>query len=67
MLFRKKIERVLNLKNEESRPDQNEEKLSLEKGDYAALIIAAFGVYLPVMILLIGLICGLVWFFFFRI
>ena len=45
---------------------EEENKLQLEKGDLPAMIGAAFLTIFPVCILAVGLICLLVWLFFFR-
>ena len=62
MFFRKKIERVLDVKKIEER-HKKEEKLPLEKNDLLAMLIAAFIVFLPVLLLLIGIVYGIMWLF----
>ena len=53
-LFQKKIDRVIKQKDQEKEFRQEREKLPLEKGDAFAMIVAAFLVFLPVVLLLIG-------------
>lgn len=53
-LFQKKIDRVIKQKDQEEKFRQEREKLPLEKGDAFAMIVAAFLVFLPVVLLLIG-------------
>lgn len=62
MFFRKKIERVLDVKKIEER-HKKEEKLPLEKNDLLAMLIAALIVFLPVLLLLIGIVYGIMWLF----
>ncbi|MGI6578042.1 MAG: hypothetical protein ACOX1Q_08490 [Eubacteriales bacterium] len=44
----------------------NDDKPKLEKGDLPAMLIAAFGVFLPAAIIVTVFIVGILWFFFFR-
>ena len=59
MLFPKKIRRVLDVKKAEEKGMTEE----LEKGDIPAMIIAAFLVFTPVILLIIGIVWGLYWLF----
>lgn len=59
MLFPKKIRRVLDVRKAEEKELTEE----LEKGDIPAMIIAAFLVFTPVILLLIGIVWGLYWLF----
>jgi bifunctional DNA-binding transcriptional regulator/antitoxin component of YhaV-PrlF toxin-antitoxin module len=59
MLFPKKIRRVLNVKKSEEKEFTEE----LEKGDIPAMLIAAFLVFTPVILVLIGIVWGLYWLF----
>lgn len=66
MFFRKKIDRVLHVKEAEERFQKDMEKTPLEKRDRLAMILAGLIVFVPA-VLLITLIFGLVlYFFFFR-
>jgi len=38
----------------------------LEKGDFLAMVIAALLTFLPVLLILLGLLFFLIWFFFYR-
>ncbi|MCK9287139.1 MAG: hypothetical protein PHU24_05900 [Sphaerochaetaceae bacterium] len=62
MFFRKKIERVLDVKAIEER-HAKEEKVPLEKHDLLAMLIAAGIVFLPVLLILIGIVYGIMWLF----
>ncbi len=62
MFFRKKIDRVLDVDAIEER-HKKEEKLPLEKNDFLAMLIAAGIVFLPVLLLLIGIVYAILWFF----
>ena len=66
MFFRKKINRVLNVKEAEERFQKDIGKTPLEKKDRLAMILAGLIVFVPAIVLIL-LIFGLVlYFFFFR-
>ena len=66
MFFRKKINRVVDVKKAEERFQEDLEKTPLEKHDRTAMILAGLIVFVPVLLLVL-LIFGLVlYFFFFR-
>ena len=66
MFFRKKINRVLNVKEAEERFQKDIEKTPLEKKDRLAMILAGLIVFVLAIVLIL-LIFGLVlYFFFFR-
>ncbi len=46
------FDRLNDLKRYQNIPAAQEEKLDLEKGDLVALVIAAFKVFLPILIVL---------------
>ena len=46
------FDRLNDLKRYQNIPATQEEKLNLEKGDLVALVIAAFKVFLPILIVL---------------
>ncbi|HOE85008.1 MAG TPA: hypothetical protein PLH14_09105 [Sphaerochaeta sp.] len=62
MFFGKKIRRVLDVEGAEKR-NTEEEKEALEKGDLLAMIISAFLVFTPVILILIAIVWGLYWLF----
>ena len=62
MFFGKKIRRVLDVEGSEKR-NKEEEKEALEKGDLLAMIISAFLVFTPVILILIAIVWGLYWLF----
>ena len=63
MFFRKKINRVLNVKEAEERFQKDIEKTPLEKKDRLAMILAGLIVFVPAIVLIL-LIFGLVLYFF---
>ena len=62
MFFGKKIRRVLDVEGAEKR-NTEEEKEALEKGDLLAMIISAFLVFTPVILILIAVVWSLYWLF----
>lgn len=46
--------------------DRSDDKIHLEKGDLKAMVIAAFTVYFPALLLMLVIMFGIIWFFFFR-
>jgi hypothetical protein len=62
MFFPRKIKRVLNVDKAEERL-KSEEREPLEKGDFLAMVISAFLVFTPVILLLIAITYGLYWLF----
>lgn len=66
MFFRKKLNRVLHVKETEERFEKDMENTPLEKNDRLAMVLAALIVFIPA-VLLVVLAFGLVlYFFFFR-
>ena len=61
-MFRK---RSKNSDGENMPSERNEDAPELEKGDIPAMLIAAFTVFLPVAIIVTGIILGVLWLFFF--
>ena len=66
MLFGKKINRVLNVKEAEERFEKELEELPLEKKDSLDMILAALIVFIPVLILVIAALLLVLYLFFFR-
>ncbi|MCK9547868.1 MAG: hypothetical protein RBS49_06905 [Sphaerochaeta sp.] len=62
MFFPKKIKRVLDVEGAEKRLKE-EGKEKLEKGDFFAMLVSAFLVFTPVILLLIAIVWGLYWLF----
>ena len=62
MLFRKKIKKVLDVESIEKNFG-NREPLKLEKGDFAAMLLAAAIVIGPILVGLIGLMFLIGWLF----
>lgn len=70
MLFQKKVDRAFQKLHEESdaarrerEGKSQEERLPLEKGDFLAMVISAFLVFLPAAVLVLGGIALLGYFF----
>lgn len=63
MLFPRKIKRVLDVDEIEKKEKDSIKKEELEKGDILAMIISAFIVFTPVILLLIGIVWFLYWLF----
>lgn len=66
MLFDKKVKRVLDVEKAEEEFEERMEGVELEKNDRLAMIIAALIVFVPVLLLVIGVFLLGIWFFFFR-
>lgn len=68
MLFEKKIKRVVDAEHaeEEFEKQMKEEGIELEKDDRKAMIIAAFLVFIPAVLFVIGFFLLVIWFFFLR-
>jgi len=62
VFFQRKIKRVLNVDEIEKR-HAKEELEPLEKHDLLAMVIAALIVFVPVLLLLIGIVYLIMWFF----
>ena len=70
MLFQKKVDRALNKLHEDSdfarkerEPEFEKEEISLEKHDLLAMVISAFLVFLPVAVVVLGIIALVGYFF----
>ena len=66
MLFGKKINRILNVREAEERFEKEREELPLEKGDRLAIILAALAVFIPVLIGVLAVFLLVLYLFFFR-
>lgn len=66
MLFGKKINRILNVREAEERFEKEREELPLEKGDRLAIILAALAVFIPVLIGVLAVFVLVLYLFFFR-
>jgi hypothetical protein len=64
MFFQRKIQRVLKTQGTGAAHSTQPEKL--EKGDLPAMLLAALIVFLPALLLLLGLFCGVLWLCFLR-
>ena len=68
MLFEKKIKRVVvvDVAEDELQKRMEEEGVELEKKDRLAMILAAFIVFIPAVLLVLGFFALVIWFFFLR-
>lgn len=68
MLFDKKVKRIIDVEKteEEFERQMEEEGIELEKKDRFAMIVAAFIVFIPALLLVLGVFLFVIWFFFLR-
>ena len=66
MFFRKKLNRVLHVKEAEERFEKDIEKTPLEKKDRLAMVLAALIVFVPAVLLVVLIFALVLYFFFFR-
>lgn len=68
MLFEKKVKRVVDVDvaEDELQKRMEEEGVELEKKDRLAMILAAFIVFIPAVLLVLGFFALVIWFFFLR-
>ena len=66
MLYKRKMDRVVDVEKSEENFRKALEKEPLEKGDLKAMMIAALCVFVPVFILVAGLMVGFSYFFMIR-
>ena len=66
MAWRNKTERVLKVQREKNKElgvrtvaDAEEDEVQLEKGDFFAMLISAYGIILPIAILALFLVVGI--------
>ena len=65
-MFLKKVRRVLDVERAEEEFEKRMEDVTLEKSDRPAMIIAALIVFVPALLLVIGVVGLELWAFFFR-
>lgn len=65
-MFLKKVRRVLDVERAEEEFEKRMEDVTLEKSDRPAMIIAALIVFVPALLLVIGVFGLVLWAFFFR-
>ena len=63
---RQKTSRKKMTKEERKELMEQLKETPLEKGDFLAMVIAALLTFLPVLLILLGLLFFLIWFFFYR-
>lgn len=66
MFFNNKIKRVLDVEKTEAEFEEQMEGVELEKADRPAMLIAAFIVFIPALLLVIGFFLLVIWLFFGR-
>lgn len=66
MFLNKKVKRVLDVEKAEEDFEERMEDVELEKKDRPAMIIAAFIVFVPALLLVIGFFVFVIWLFFGR-
>ena len=66
MLFGKKINRVVNIRDAEERFEEDRAQLPLEKNDRLAMILAALAVFVPVFPIIVAILLLVFYLFFFR-
>lgn len=66
MLFQKKVKRVIDVDKAEEKFEEQMEGEELESKDRLAMVIAAFLVFIPVLLVVIGIFLFVFWFFFLR-
>ncbi|MCI9384935.1 MAG: hypothetical protein K1W36_11030 [Lachnospiraceae bacterium] len=66
MFFNNKIKRVLDVEKSEAEFEEQMEGVELEKTDRPAMLIAAFLVFIPALLLVIGFFLLVIWLFFGR-
>lgn len=66
MFFKRKIDKLINVEEAENRFKKEIEEEQFNAKDMAAMMIAAILVFLPALILVIGVFLFVIWFFFLR-
>lgn len=66
MFFKRKIDKLINVEEAENRFKKEIEEEQFNAKDVAAMMIAAILVFLPALILVIGVFLFVIWFFFLR-
>ena len=66
MFFNNKVKRVLDVDKAEEDFEERMEGVELEKNDRLAMIIAPFAVFIPALLLVIGVFVFAIWLFFGR-
>ena len=65
-MFLKKVKRVIDVERAEEEFEQRMEDVTLEKNDRPAMILAALLVFVPALLLVLGIFGLALWGFFFR-
>ena len=66
MLFSKKVKRVLDVEKAEKAFEERMENVELDKKDRMAMVIAALIVFVPALLLVLGIFLGVIWLVFGR-
>ena len=66
MFLPERLKTILPKKKTKEQLDEHYEKIELEKGDFLAMVIAAFITFIPVLIIVLVVFFGILWFVFIR-
>jgi len=61
-----KLKEIFDKKKTKKELDEHYEKIELEKGDFLAMVIAAFITFIPVLIVILIVFFGIMWLVFVR-
>ena len=64
MLFYDKLKQAISKQKTKSELDKHYDEIELEKGDFLAMVIAAFITFTPILLVTMLVIYGLLWFLF---
>ncbi len=64
MFFNKKVKRVLDVEKAEKEFEERMEEVELDKKDRPAMVIAALIVFIPALLMVLGLFLGVIWLMF---
>jgi hypothetical protein len=66
VFFNKKVKRVLDVEKAEKEFEERMEEVELDKKDRPAMVIAALIVFIPALLLVLGVFLGVIWLMFGR-
>jgi hypothetical protein len=66
MFFQERLKKLLPKQKTKEELDEHYDKIELEKGDFLAMVIAAFITFVPVLIIVLALFAGVMWLLFLR-
>ena len=65
-MFPSRFREIFNKKKTKEELDEHYDKIELEKGDFLAMVIAAFITFIPVLIVILLVFFGIMWLVFVR-